>query len=693
MQPEIKAELDRIRQSGLALPTHPYRAAQSVGQMYKMATSSSMKEDVLSLPWSRTTDPIQRSNSQQIRSFKGRRGMTKSSMVSPAGGGADLQLAMPRWYDPMEYWELTGLPWNMADEGHRHKLHKWLRLYALTHDLVGLLIDIYTRFPLSGMRLTSPDNKLTTVYEDIFLDDYALDYSEFLVQLGREYWLVGEAFPQGSFNENLGTWEYEDFINPEDIVIENFPLLDERQLKIMPPDYLKRLVSTRSPSDAYKILETRYPEWLDPIRRGEAVPISKVLLKQVANYADPWSDHGTPILLRGLRTLIHEEKLLASQDAVAERLYSPLLLAKLGVMDMGPGNAPLLPTPEDLDMLRDQFDVAMASDFRLIVSHFGIDLTAPIGRESVPDLSADFDRVDRKLMQVFGINPSLLSAGSNSQPYASSALQAEFMNQVLRTYQKYLKKHFRERALVVAEAQGHYASEKKGQTLVPIMERVQLTEDEYEEMAMGNRPMRVVQDLGDTKIVELNKLMVPELEMAVLDMRDEATQRNFMLQLRSMGVPIPDEELMVGLPFTWTEGKDKFFDEMKKKTVTQQQEKLETYEVLEAQGVPIPQDIVAEMAAQAPSGGGGGSDPGPHAESPGGGMVLPDAPPEVKGLGAGGAAGLTPAARPEDHMGPVPEVSNERRQNLNYGQGGRPLGRVEASLDHKLPPPVPRPRT
>jgi hypothetical protein len=621
------------------------------------------------------------------RDFGKRRGLSKKSFVSPYGAGGGVELAMPRWYDPMEYWDLTGLPWNMADEGHRHKLHKWLRLYALTHDLVGLLIDIYTRFPLAGMRLTATDKKLVSFYEDVFLDDNGLDYSEFLVNLGREYWLIGEAFPQASFDEDLGIWESEDFINPEDVVIENFPLLKSRQLKVMPPDYLKRLVSSKSPADAYKILETNYPEWIPRIRRGEAIPISSVLLRQVANLADPWADHGTPILLRGLRTLIHEEKLLASQDAVAERLYSPLILAKLGIMDMGPGNPPLMPAPEDLDMIRDQFDVALSSDFRLIVSHFGIDVSTVFGRESIPDLSEDFDRVDRKLMQVFGINPSLLSAGSNSQPYASSALQAEFMNQVLRTYQKYLKRHFKERALVVAEAQGHYAVEKRGQTNIPIMERLKLTNEEFEEMSITDRPMRLIQDLGDRKIVEVNKLQIPELEMAVLDMRDEATQRNFMLQLRSMGVPIPDEELMVGLPFSWEEAKNQFFDEMKKKTITQQQEKMETYEVLETQGMPIPPDIAQELAAQSPSGGGSApGDTGPHADAPGGSMVLPDAPPEVKGLAGGG--GRTPSARPEDFQGPVPEVSNEARGGLNYGQGGRPLASVRNS--DELPPKVPR---
>jgi hypothetical protein len=127
----------------------------------------------------------------------------------------------------------SGLPWNVADEGHRHKLHKWLRLYYATHYLVPILIDIFTRFPLVGMELKSEDKKLTEFYEDLFLDQ--LDYPEFLVSLGREFWCVGEAFPLGSFDEDLGIWEREELLNPEDVVIENFPLLGSQQLKIVRP--------------------------------------------------------------------------------------------------------------------------------------------------------------------------------------------------------------------------------------------------------------------------------------------------------------------------------------------------------------------------------------------------------------------------------------------------------------------------
>jgi hypothetical protein len=83
------------------------------------------------------------------------------------------------------------------------------------------------------------------VVRELFFDQ--LDYPNFLVALGREFWTVGEAFPLGSFDEDLGVWEREELINPEDVVIQNFPLLGSQQLKIVPPDYLKKLAQTKSP--------------------------------------------------------------------------------------------------------------------------------------------------------------------------------------------------------------------------------------------------------------------------------------------------------------------------------------------------------------------------------------------------------------------------------------------------------------
>lgn len=658
---KLDNEVERMARKQIVLPRHSLRT--QAGAQYSA-------DHVRELLMGKTSsDPNARSvkeldgNTRIINSM--RRARTASA------GGSDAWAALPRFYDPMEYWDISGLPWNMADEGHRRKLHKWLRLFYSTHYLIPILIDIFTRFPLVGMELYCKDQKLADFYEELFFNK--LDYPNFLVSLGREFWTVGEAFALGSFDEDLGVWEREELINPEDVVIKNFPLLGSKQMLITPPEYLKKLAQEKSPAREYRQLELNYPELIPYLRKNEHIPVSGVLLKQVANKLTDWDDHGTPILLRGLRTLMHEEKLMASQDAIAERLYSPFILAKLGIQDLGDGQPPWIPDADQLEQVRDDMDIALSSDFRLMVHHFGLDIENVFGREQMPRLGDDFDRIERRIMQIFGVNPSLLSAGAATQPYASSALQAEFLNQILRTFQDYLKAHFESRALVVAEAQEHYDYEMRGSTKVPLYEEV------------------VVYDAEGNKTIETRpKLLIPELQFQTLDLRDEASERQFMQSLRAIGVPLSDKRMMPGVSFDIEDEIHDYNEELVKKTVQQQEAKMKAYTILRERNLPIPPDLKAEVESvlQAPGSPGalppaatgtagmdgappGGGPTGPTG-GPGEGVVMPGAPAGLLGPGGLGndmAGGGAPAATPQGAMGPgggstAPPVSMERRQGM-----------------------------
>ena len=480
---------------------------------------------------------------------------------------------------------------------------------------------------------------------------------------------VGEAFPLASFDEDLGIWEHEELINPEDVVIDNFPFLNTQQLKIVPPDYLRRIAQTKSPAREWYLLQEQYADLIPYLLKGEHIPISPVMIRQVANKMNNWDDHGTPILLRGLRTLLYEEKLLASQEAIAERLYSPLILAKLGIMDMGDGLPPWLPTPSELESVRDDLDLALSSDFRVMVHHFGLDITSVFGREQMPRLGDDFDRIERRIMQVFGVNPSLLSAGSNSQPYASSALQAEFMNQVLKTFQNMLKEHYRERALVVAEAQGHQDYEKKGKMRVKKLERVVTFDDE-----------------GNKQIKEVPKLLIPDLEFATFDLRDEATERQFFMELRQMGVPLPNEELLIGVPGKYKDKINEYNEELKMQTIMQQEAKMETYFALTVKGLPVPLDLKAECESVLVHGAGAGGGapagmtggPGGGGPPPGGGMGGPPGPPPGGGAPPGGGIMMPNAP---SGLGPQPGGAPP-------GGGTPPIARTRLVLPVTYPRPA-----
>ncbi len=676
---DISRELENLKSSGISLPRN-YKARVAAADDYRQMLSNpgQLQNDVKAVFDKKASPEVQsiQKNAEIISAMRRHRTASGSAGMTRLGSmGSDVMAAVPRFYDPMEYWDLSGLPWNMADEGHRHKLHKWMRLYYSTHYLVRQCVEIYARFPLAGIRIHTQDKKVTQFYEEEFLDK--LDYEDFLYKVGREVFQVGEAFPLGSFNESLGVWEREELLNPENIVIEQFPLMGTQQFKVHLPESLRKLAQTKSPPDEYKQLQINYEQLIPYALRGEPFPVSDVMLKQVGTRYTDWDDHGTPIMLGALRTLLHEEKLLASQDAIAERLYSPLILAKLGSSDMGGDFGPWLPTPDQLDGFRDDLDIALASDFRLLVHHFALEVSNVFGREQVPDLGGDFDRIERRLLQAFGIAPSLLSGGSNAQPYASSALQAEFMNQQMKTYQNQLKQLFWERAQVVAEAQGHFAYEKRGQTRVPIMQEV----IDYDQE-------------GNPFITEKHKMMDIELQFENFNMRDEATERQFLQTLRSMGVPISDNKLMINVGFDFKDSLDELSEEMIQKTVVQQQAKLQTYKILQTQGLPIPPDLKAEVestnAPVAPAGGGmppGGAPPGgigdmsmpgavdvgAPAPSGGGGIVMPPPPPGLEGTAPPIPGG---SSDPSGSMGVRPPISDEMRSGMP-----KPVGASFAELD------------
>ena len=126
------------------------------------------------------------------------------------------------------------------------------------------------------------------------------------------------------------------------------------------------------------------------------------MLKRVVNKMSPWDIYGTPHMLRTFEQLMMEQSLNAAQDAVADRLYAPLILAKLGVEDIDGSGTPWIPDAGERDALRNDLNMALAADFRLLVHHFGIDIENVFGREAMPRLGEDYDRIERKLLQAVG---------------------------------------------------------------------------------------------------------------------------------------------------------------------------------------------------------------------------------------------------------------------------------------------------
>ena len=517
----------------------------------------------------------------------------KQRRTASAGAGmrtASTSMALPKLREPLQTLKDKGIPTDTSDPEELKKIRHWSRLFYATHDLIPLLIDIYSRFPVIGMDFKSKDPKITEFYSDMFLNQ--LEYEEFLPALGREHFTVGETNTLGHFHDVLGIWSKEEILNPDSMHVTQSMFDSDERVQLMVKDIVDALrdpqgtsndateADIRRRQEEYEMLVKYYPEMIEAASKNEGLDISNVLLSRTVNRVSPGDLRGTPHLMRSFRTLMMEESLNAAQDAVADRLYSPLILATLGIPNLGDGE-PWIPTSDELDETRDLMDQALAADFRLMVHNFGLDIKSVFGRESVPRFDQDYARIDKKLMQAWGIGEALISGGG-STTYASSALNREFVTQMMLAWQGNVRRHMRKRMEVIAEAQEHYDYEMKGGIRKPIFREV----------------VEIDEETGMEYTRKVPKLLIPDVEFQTLNLRDEAQERNFLQTLKNAGVPISDETLAVNIPINFEEETERRSAERIQKFIAESQVMKRAYEELKKHNHPIPPELMNFMNAQ-----------------------------------------------------------------------------------------------
>lgn len=505
-----------------------------------------------------------------------------ADLVSGSGASA-LSFATGRPQDPMFYWKQANLPYDIWKAEELVVIRHYARLLYLTHPLIASAIDIFSKYPLQGMEVVCKDDQLVDFYGTHFIDD--LTYDDYLVDVLHEYWLVGEAWPLGQWNDTLGIWEDDELMNPDDIDVIKSPFLKDPRFEMRLPESLRKILKERQPEWEYKKLVAAYPELLAFLAEDARMPVSNILLKQVAFKADTFHPRGVPILMRAFRSIFQEEMLNAAQDAIASRLYTPLILAKIGASATDLGTSyPFIPTSADLADFEEALDEALAADFRVLTHHFALDMESVFGREVMPDLTGDFDRIAERELMVFGMSQTMLSGAGQGETYAADSLNLDIVSQNLNRAQRIAKRLFKERALVVAEAQQHWDYEVRGGKKYPIMEEI----------------LEVDEETGEQRVIEQPKLLIPELHMKSMDMKNDTLRRQLLEELRASNVPISMRTRM-----QFIEGVD-FEDELEKTKEEQvmiakvtEETRKETFQALKADGLPIPPDLEQDFQATA----------------------------------------------------------------------------------------------
>jgi hypothetical protein len=285
-----------------------------------------------------------------------------------------------------------------------------------------------------------------------------------------------------------------------------------------------------------------------------------------------------------------------------------------------------------------------------------------LGREQMPDLTPDFERIEDSILQVFGLSRTFLMGAQSGQTYAADALNKELVTMLMTKYQKFQARHFRQRALVVAEAQEHYAYREHGGKRYVIMEEV-LEQDE---------------ETGEKRLVEQPKLLVPDRKFQVLNLKDEDATRQFIEALRASGIPISQRTRTRNLEIDLDEEVARSQDEAVDQITAEQETRKRAYIALRDGGYPVPEDLMADFAPLAqvegmPAGASMGGLPIPRLGTEPGPPLLALAPGPEDAM----EEGEDPMAPPEGEEGgeeeePGPGEESDRPEESDEEREGMP---------------------
>ena len=258
-----------------------------------------------------------------------------------AGGGfGDIQFATGRPRDPLFYWRQNNLPYDFSQNEELAKVRAFCRLLYQTDPIIGSCVDIFSKFPAVGdapgmQGLAAGPTSTTTCSSARSTSTTRSSSSTSAASTGPP------ARPGrfATFNEDLGIWDDEELLNPDDVKVERSPFLKEPRFFIRLPWTIRQILQTRQPAWEYNRLIQEYPELTaytaeNALHAGVQHPAASSSSSRVTR--------STCAACRcspgRCAPMLQQEMLNTALDSIADRLYTPLILVqarRVSATDLG----------------------------------------------------------------------------------------------------------------------------------------------------------------------------------------------------------------------------------------------------------------------------------------------------------------------------------------------------------------------
>jgi methyl coenzyme M reductase subunit D len=420
------------------------------------------------------------------------------------------------------------------------ELNRRLRHYYNYHPVVGTVIDTHVEFSLCDFELSCSDPAIEKEYNDL-KDRTSLH--EFLMQLGRDYFLVGEAIGYGDWDDTDLTWKSFVQYPPENIEVFKTYVGPGVVYALKPDEELKRVLS--SPKATDRAVAKLIPDDLkESILKGKPYILNNNNLIVLSRKPAAYIARGSSLVTRVLKYLLLEEKLLLLLFTYIDTSMFPIKLVKVG--DAGKG---IIPSKRQIEEIRRLLMQAQSDPSFTVVTHpfVNIDFPTPVGKFENPINLLEF--VYKRILVGLMASDEFLK-GSVS-PYASATVSTRLVMMRYLAFRKrvenvVLNKVFKP----IAVARGY--SDKNGNLILPVFkwkQRNLLNEQAERELLMRLRdkqeiPFKLLCEVFNLDYEQVRKDLENE-QSTVFDIvykeaiREKSKDKGIMNEVIK-GVPVPE---------------------------------------------------------------------------------------------------------------------------------------------------------
>ena len=146
-----------------------------------------------------------------------------------------VRMGNPTFYQPL--FQTT----NMLLPRDRRERNEWCRHFYRTEPIIATALDLHTEFPISDLSNVCSDPYIKRFFDYMAFDK--LDLINLLLEIGLEYWKIGDVFPFGQFNESEGIWENFTLLNPDYVNVTASIFAGEQQIELIPDDQITNIIS------------------------------------------------------------------------------------------------------------------------------------------------------------------------------------------------------------------------------------------------------------------------------------------------------------------------------------------------------------------------------------------------------------------------------------------------------------------